>query len=147
MAAVFNWLNFGVNMTKEMKEKIKEFSDLIEKYPHIQEFYIYRAFLYEKNKEYKKAMQDYKKILPPQYINFDIACICEKKGLLKEAEKYYTQAIIKDKKNIHKYISRIYFYIRIKETEKAIYDCKTVLEISPKRETIQTLKRILTENI
>ena len=134
-------------MIKEIKEKIKEFSELIQRYPHIQEFYIYRAFLYEKTKQYQKAMQDYKKILPPQYLNFDIAGICESNGLVKEAERFYTQAINEDKRNIHKYIRRIYFYMRIKEIDKAILDCKTVLEISPNKETIQTLKRILTERI
>ena len=35
-------------MTKEMKERIKEFSDLITRYPYVKEFYVYRAFLYEK---------------------------------------------------------------------------------------------------
>ena len=134
-------------MTNDIKEQIKEFSNLIEKYPYVQEFYIYRAYLYEKTKQYQKAMQDYKEILPPQYLNFDIACICEKNHLLKEAERFYTQAINEDKNNINKYIRRIHFYLRIKETEKAIIDCKTVLELSPKEETVKTLKRILTEEI
>ena len=131
-------------MKKEMKEKIKEFSELIRKYPYVKEFYIYRAFLYEKTKQYQKAIEDYKSIIPTHYICFNMAGICERNGLIKEAEKFYTQAINKDKKNIHKYINRIYFYIRTKETEKAITDCKTVLELSPKDETITTLKRILT---
>ena len=89
----------------------------------------------------------YKKILPPQYLNFDIAGICEQHGLIKEAERFYTQAINKDKNNINKYLRRIYFYMRIKKIEKAISDCKTVLELSPTNETIKTLKRILTERI
>ena len=134
-------------MTNNVKEQIKEFSELINKYPYVKEFYIYRAFLYEKTKQYQKAMEDYKTILPPQYLNFDIAGICEKNGLVKEAEKYYTQAINEDKKNIHRYISRIHFYMRIKEIDKAILDCKKVLKLSPKKETIQTLKRILTQEI
>jgi len=134
-------------MTNDIKEKIKEFSDLIEKYPYVKEFYIYRAYLYEKTKQYQKAMKDYKTILPTQYLNFDIAYICEKKGLFKEAERFYTQAINEDKKNIHKYIRRIRFYLSIKETDKAILDCKTALELFPKEETIKTLKRILTEEI
>ena len=134
-------------MTKEIKEKIKEFSNLIEKYPYVKEFYIYRSYLYEKTKQYQKAIEDYKMIVPAYYLNFDIAGICEEHGLIKEAERFYTQAINEDKKNIHNYIRRIYFYIHIKEIEKAILDCKTVLEISPKEETIKTLKRILTENI
>lgn len=134
-------------MINDIKEKIKEFSELIQKYPYVQEFYIYRAYLYEKSKQYPKAIEDYKAILPAQYICFDMAGICERNGLVKEAEKYYTQAINKDKKNIQQYIRRIYFYIRIKKIEKAILDCKTVLELSPSNETIKTLKRILTENI
>ena len=134
-------------MTNDIKEQIKEFSNLIEKYPAVQEFYVYRSFLYEKTKQFQKAIEDYKKILPPQYLNFDIAGICEKNGLVKEAEKYYTQAINEDKKNIHRYISRIHFYMRIKEIDKAILDCKEVLKLSPKKETIQTLKRILTQEI
>jgi len=134
-------------MTNNVKEQIKEFSELINKYPYVKEFYIYRAFLYEKTKQYQKAMEDYKMILPPQYLNFDIAGICEKNGLVKEAEKYYTQAINEDKKNIYRYISRIHFYMRIKEIDKAILDCKKVLKLSPKKETIQTLKRILTQEI
>ena len=134
-------------MTKEIEERIKEFSELINKYPYVQEFYIYRAYLYEKTKQYQKALEDYKAIVPPQYLNFDIAGICEEHGLVKEAEKYYTQKIKEDKKNIHNYIRRIHFYMRIREIDKAILDCKTVLELSPKNETIQILKRILTEEI
>ena len=134
-------------MINDIREKIKEFSELIQKYPYVQEFYIYRAYLYEKTKQYPKAIEDYKIILPKQYICFDMAGICERNGLVKEAEKYYTQAINKDKKNIQQYIRRIYFYIRIKKIEKAILDCKTVLELSPKDETVKTLKRILTEKI
>ena len=134
-------------MTNDIKEQIKEFSELINKYPFVQEFYIYRSFLYEKTKQYQKAIEDYKKILPPQYLNFDIAGICERNNLVKEAERFYTQAINKDKKNIHHYIRRIHFYIRIKEIDKAILDCKTVLELYPKKETIETLKRILTQEI
>lgn len=134
-------------MTNDIKEQIKEFSELINRYPAVQEFYVYRSYLYEKTKQYQKAIEDYKKILPPQYLNFDIAGICERNGLIKEAEKFYTQAINEDNKNIHKYFHRIYFYIRTKEIEKAIADCKTVLELSPKNETVKTLKRILTEEI
>ena len=137
----------GKNMIKDIKEQIKEFSELIKRYPYVKEFYIYRAYLYEKTKQYQKALEDYKAIVPPQYLNFDIAGICEQNGLIKEAERFYTQAIKEDKKNIHKYLRRIYFYIRTKKIEKAILDCKTVLELSPTNETIQTLKRILTEKI
>ncbi len=134
-------------MANNIKEQIKEFSELIKKYPHVKEFYIYRSYLYEKTKQYQKAIEDYKMIVPAYYLNFDIAGVCEQNGLIKEAERFYTQAINEDKKNIHKYFHRIYFYIRIKEIEKAILDCKTVLEISPKEETVKTLKKILTERI
>lgn len=134
-------------MKENIEEKIKEFSKLIEKYPHIREFYIHRALLYEKSKQYQKAMKDYKIIVPEQYICFDMAGICERNGLVEEAEIFYTKAINEDKKNIHKYIRRIYFYMHIRKFEKAILDCKTVLELSPNKETISTLKRILTETI
>ena len=134
-------------MTNNIKEQIKEFSGLIKRYPYVKEFYVYRAYLYEKTKQYQKAIEDYKSIVPSHYLNFDIAGVCEQNGLIKEAERFYTQAIKEDKNNIHKYLRRIYFYIRIKKIEKAILDCKTVLEISPKKETIRILKRILTEEI
>ena len=140
-------LNKEEIMTNDIKEQIKEFSELINKYPAVQEFYVYRSYLYEKTKQYQKAIEDYKKIIPPQYLNFDIAGICEEKGLIKEAERFYTQAINEDKKSVYRYINRIHFYMRIKEIDKAILDCKTVLEISPKKETIRILKRILTEEI
>lgn len=131
-------------MANDIKEKIKEFTELIKKHPDVQELYIYRAFLYEKTKQYQKAMEDYKKTLPITYICFNMADICERNGLIKEAEKFYIKEINKNKNNIPNYISRIYFYLRNKEIEKAILDCKTVLKLSPKDENILTLKRILT---
>ena len=131
-------------MTNYIKEKIKDFTELIKRHTEVQELYIYRAFLYEKTKQYKKAIEDYKKIIPPRYICFNMADICERNGLIKEAENFYTKAINEDKNNICNYISRIYFYIRNKEIEKAILDCKMILKLSPKDETILTLKRILT---
>ena len=127
-----------------IQEKIKEFSELIKQYPCVKEFYVYRAILYEKTKQYKKAIEDYKQTLPDTYICFNMADICERNGLIKEAENFYTKAINKDKNNTYNYISRIYFYIRNKETEKALSDCNTVLKLSPKNETIMALKRILT---
>ena len=39
-----------------IKERIKEFSELIKKYPNIKELYIERAKLYTELKEYKKAI-------------------------------------------------------------------------------------------
>ena len=131
-------------MTEDTKEKIKEFSDLIKKYPYIKELYVYRAILYEKSKQYKKAIEDYKMTLPHQYICFNMADICERNGLNKEAEEFYTKVIKKNTKDIYKYMDRICFYIRNKETAKALSDCKTVLKLSPKNETVLTLKRILT---
>ena len=131
-------------MANDIKEKIKEFTELIKNHPDVKEFYVYRAFLYEKTKQYQKAIEDYKKTLPITYICFNMADICERNGLIKEAENFYTKAINKDKNNTYNYISRIYFYLRNKEIEKAVSDCKTVLKLSPKNETVLTLKRILT---
>ena len=131
-------------MTNDNKEKIKEFTELIKNHPEVKELYIYRAFLYEKTKQYQKAMEDYKKTLPTRYVCINLADICERNGLIKEAEKFYIKEINKNKNNIPNYISRIYFYLRNKEIEKAILDCKTVLKLSPKDENILTLKRILT---
>ncbi len=128
-----------------IKERIKEFSRLIKKYPNIKELYIERAKLYTELKEYKKAVEDYKKAYTEYYLCKDIIKVCEELGLTKEAEEYYTKEINKDKKNISKYTQRIYFYIRINEIEKAIKDCATVLKLSPKDETILTLKKILTK--
>ena len=100
--------------------------------------------LYEKDKRYKNALEDYKKALPENYICFDMASICEKNGLIKEAEKFYTKMINLDKNNISNYVSRIYFYMRVGEIEKAVLDCKTLVKLSPRNETILILKRILT---
>ena len=44
-------------MADNIKEKIKEFDNLIKKHPDIQELYIGRALLYTKIKQYKKALQ------------------------------------------------------------------------------------------
>ncbi len=130
-----------------IKERIKEFSKLIKKYPNIKELYIERAKLYTEIGEYKKAVEDYKKAYTEYYLCKDIIKVCEELGLTKESEEYYTKEINKDKKNISNYIKRIYFYIRINETEKAIKDCATVLKLSPKDETIITLQRILTKKL
>ncbi len=131
-------------MVNDDKEQIQKFSEMINKYPNIKEFYINRARLYEDNKEYEKALEDYKKILPNYYICSDIATICERNGLTKEAETFYTEDINIDKNNIQKLIRRAYFYARIGEVEKALADCATVLELSPDNTTILTLKKILT---
>ena len=131
-------------MQNNIEQKIEEFTKMINKYPNIKEFYINRARLYEENNQHKNALEDYKKISPNYYICSDIATICERNGLTKEAETFYTENINKDKSNIENFIQRAYFYTRIGETAKAISDCKTVLELSPNDETILTLKKILT---
>ena len=46
-------------MIKSTKERIKEFSEMIKKYPNIKEFYIERAKLYDASKQYKKAVEDF----------------------------------------------------------------------------------------
>ena len=130
-------------MIKDIKQKIKKFSDMIEKYPDIKQFYIHRARLYEQIKDYKKATEDYKKIFPSYYVCQNIATICEEAGLIKEAENFYTKAIEEDKNNILNYMYRLYFYIRTGETEKAVNDCIACLKLSPKDETILILKKIL----
>ncbi len=130
-----------------IKERIKEFSELIKKYPNIKELYIERAKLYTEIGEYKKAVEDYKKSYDEYYLCKDIIKVCEELGLTKEAEEFYTKEINKDKKNISKYTQRIYFYMKENEIEKALKDCKTVFELSPKDETILTLKRILTKKL
>jgi len=131
-------------MINNIKERIKEYSEMIEKYPEIKEFHIERAKLYCEINEYEKAVEDFKKTLEGYYACQNIARVCEETGFNKEAEKFYTKAINKDKNNINSYINRLYFYMRIREMEKAISDCKAILKLSPKEETILNLKRILT---
>ena len=130
-----------------LKERIKEFSELIKKYPSIKVLYIERAKLYTEIGEYKKAVEDYKKAYTEYYLCKDIIKVCEELGLTKEAEEFYTKEIQKDKKDISNYIKRIYFYLRENKIEKAIKDCTTVLKLSPEDETILTLKKILTKKL
>ena len=132
-------------MISNIKDRIKEFSEIIERNPYEKELYIERAKLYAENKEYKKAFEDFKKTLHGYYVCKDIMMVCKELGLNNEIERLYTKAINKDKKNISNYIDRIYFYINIGKIEKAISDCKTVLNICPKEETILTLYKILTK--
>ena len=129
-----------------IKERIKELSEIIKRHPDINDLYIERAKLYEKLKLYKQALDDYKKIFPGYYVCKDIITLCEENGLIKEAEKLYTKAINTDINDIEVYIKRICFYMRTGQIEKAISDCKTVLKLSPKEENILTLKKILTKN-
>lgn len=132
-------------MTNNIKERIKQFSEIIKRNPDEKALYIERAKLYAENKEYKKAFEDFKKTLPGYYICKDIMTVCRELRLNDEIERFYTKAINKDKNNVSNYINRIYFYIRIGKIEEAISDCKVVLNISPKEETILTLYKILTK--
>ena len=132
-------------MINNIKERIKQFSEIIERHPDIKELYIERAKLYGEIKEYKKAFEDFKKTLHGYYVCKDIMMVCKELGLNNEIERLYTKAINKDKKNISNYIDRISFYINIGKIEEAIADCKTVLKISPKEETISILHEILTK--
>ncbi len=132
-------------MTNNIKERIKQFSEIIKRNPNEKELYIERAKLYAENKEYKKAFEDFKKTLPGYYICKDIMTVCKELRLNDEIERFYTKAINKNKTDVSNYINRIYFYIRIGKIEKAISDCKVVLNISPKEETISTLYKILTK--
>ena len=128
-----------------IKERIKELSEIIKRHPCVDDLYIERAKLYEKLKLYKQALDDYKKTFPDYYICKNIVTVCEDNGLIKEAERLYTKAINADINNIEVYIKRICFYMRTGEIEKAITDCKTVLKLFPKDENILTLKKILTK--
>lgn len=127
-----------------IKEQIKEFSNLINKYPHIEELYLGRAILYTKSKQYNKAVEDYQKI-HTNYFDKDILSICERNGLIKEIENFYTKKINKTKNDIRNYLSRANFYARIGENKKAICDCKSALEISPCNEIVLMLIKILTK--
>ena len=129
-------------MLKNIEERIKEFNEIIRKYPNINEFYIGRAILYEENKQYKEALDDYRRANSNNFF-YDIISICERNNLKKEAEELYTKAIKEDKENIKNYIRRAYFYKCIGERRKALCDCNTVLKVDPNNETILTLKAIL----
>ena len=131
---------------KNIKEKIKEFSEMIRQYPYVKEFYIGRAILYSKIKQYQKAIKDCKQI-HTNYFCYDIESICERNGLIKEAEAFYTKAIKDNRNEIKNYIRRIGFYMRIGKIENAISDCRACLKISPKDETILMLTKILTGKV
>ncbi len=131
-------------ITKSIKERIKELSEIIKRNPEVKELYMERAKLYDENKQYKKAAQDFKKAYSGYYLSQDILSLCIELGLYEEAEKLYTKAINKDKNNVHNYVKRICFYMGIEEIENAILDCKLVLELNPNEETILALQKILT---
>ncbi len=132
-------------MSKNIQTKIKELNKIIKKHPNIKEFYIGRAILYTKIKQYKKAVKDYEKAYK-NYFCQDMINICERNGLTKEAEEFYTKEI-NTEKSAKNYINRAYFYARICEKEKALNDLKTSLKLSPKDETILTITKILTKKL
>ena len=133
-------------MIKDIKEKIKEFDDMIKKYPSVKDFYLGRAELYGKVKNYKKAFEDYKKARD-HYIYNDIASICEKYNLVEEAERIYIKAINKDKNNPENYIKRASFYALTNKNKKALADCKTVLKLHPKNKIIIEIAKMLIEKL
>ena len=133
-------------MIKNIKGKIKEFDEMIKKYPTVKEFYLGRANLYEELKEYKKAIEDYKKACI-QYVWYDIASICKRNRLYKEVEDFYTNAINSDKNNVKNYFCRAYFYLNIGEYKKALSDCKKGLELESENESLLELKEILLEKL
>ena len=128
-----------------IKEQIKEFNKLIKKYPDIQELYIGRAILYTKIKEYKKALEDYRKGCE-NYICYDIINICKRNNLIKEAEEFCTNKI-KRESSVMNYSSRARFYISIGENKKALADCKTILKMSPENKLISEIKKSLIKKL
>ncbi len=130
-------------MINNIKERIKELSEIIKRNPEVKELYIERAKVYDEIKDYKKAVADFKKAYPGYYACENIIKVCESIGLKQEAEKLYTKAINEDKNNVLKYIDRLHFYMRTKQIEKAISDCRAILELSPEDKTILALKKIL----
>ena len=129
-----------------IEEEIKEFSKLIKKYPDIQDLYIGRAILYTKIKQYKKAIEDYKKGCE-KYICYDIMTVCKRNVLIKEAEDLYIEKINRNKNDITNYISRARFYISIGEHEKALADCETILKIAPNNKFILGIKETLKQKL
>ena len=124
-------------------EKIKDFTEVIKRNPNVKELYIERAKLYDAKGQYKKAAEDFKRAVPDYYPFINIKEVCEKNYLIKEAEYFYTKEINKNKNNIDAYMQRLHFYMRTKQIEKAILDCKTILKLSPNNETISALYEIL----
>ena len=133
-------------MIENIEGKIKEFDKLIKKYPDVKEFYLGRAILYEKLKEYQKAIQDYKRVCI-EHIWYDMVSICKRNRLYKEVEDFYTNAINSDKNNAKKYYCRACFYMNIGEYKKALSDCKTALKLEPENEYILELQEILLERL
>ncbi len=133
-------------MTKNIKKEIKEFTELINKYPLKEDLYIGRAFLYMEIKQYKKAAEDFKKA-HTNYTAYDIYSVCEREDLIAEAEKLYTKAINDDKSNFLNYTKRAGFYTRIGRTEKALADCETALKLNPNDKIIPIIIETLIKKI
>ncbi len=131
---------------KNIKEEIKEFTELINKYPLKEDLYIGRAFLYMEIKQYKKAAEDFKKA-HTNYIGYDIYSVCEREDLIAEAEKLYTKTINDDKSNFLNYTKRAGFYTRIDRLEMALADCETALKLAPGNEIALIVKETLIKKI
>ena len=129
----------------DIKEQIKEFNKLIKKYPDIQELYIGRAILYTKIKQYKKALEDYRKGCE-NYICYDIFNICRRNGLIKDAEEFCTNKIKKES-SVMNYSSRARFYMSIGENKKALADCETILKMEPENKFILGVKEVLDKKL
>lgn len=133
-------------MIKDIEQQIKEFDEMIKKYPDVKDFYLGRAELYGKIKQYKKACEDYKKARN-HYILNDITSICERYNLIEEAEMIYTKAINKDKNNSENYMRRASFYALTGKNKKAITDCKTVLKLQPQNKIILDMAEMLIKKL
>ena len=133
-------------MTKSIEEKIKEFSEMIKKYPSVKEFYLGRATLYEEIGEYKKAVADYKRLCI-HHIWYDIVSICKRNRLYEEVENFYTKAINIDKNDVKNYYCRAYFYMIICEYKKALADCKKGLKLDAEDKHILSLQETLIEKL
>ncbi|MBO4707360.1 MAG: hypothetical protein J5594_02220 [Elusimicrobiaceae bacterium] len=133
------------NIQAEIKEEIKEFNKLINKYPHIAELYIGRAVLYAKIGEYEKAVKDYETAHEDHI--YDIIAVCMRHNLSGEIERLYTQKVNKDKNNVVNYISRARFYRTMGENKKALADCESILEISPNNKLILEMKKAIIKEL
>ena len=133
-------------MIENIEQKIKEFDEMIKKYPYVKEFYLGRATLYEELKQYKKAIQDYKRVCI-EHIWYDMVSICKRNRLYKEVEDFYTNAINANKNCAKKYYCRAFFYMDIGQYKKALSDCKTALKLNPKNDYVLELKEILLERL
>ncbi len=143
---IYGGKNMPENIKQEIKEQIKEFSELIKKYPDIEELYIGRALLYAKIKQYKKAVEDFERGCM-KYMCYDIMIVCKRHALFKEAEELYTRKVNKDKNDIMNYITRARFYESICEYQKALTDCESALKIFPRDKFVLEMKQRLIKKI